>query len=41
MTDAFTEHKPECSKCKSRAIVDRENRLRCPQCGYTKILGVL
>lgn len=34
MTDAFTEHKPRCPKCKAIAIVDRENNIRCPKCGY-------
>jgi ribosomal protein S27AE len=37
MTDAFTEHKPRCPKCRANAIVDRENRVCCPRCGYVAL----
>jgi tRNA(Ile2) C34 agmatinyltransferase TiaS len=39
MTDAFTEHKPRCPKCRMYAIVDRENNFRCPRCGYDDMLA--
>lgn len=39
MTNAFTEHKPRCPKCKTTVRVDRKNRLCCDRCGYIKVLG--